>query len=125
MSKTPMANADTQTTTARPIFINTNAQMTLCPRQRMAVMQTVPPDEEQLHTSKNIKVSTSSNPTIVPDPQPEPQCFHSALLHDELVKTPEQKITPTPQLVPEPSQHFDWAEDAKSLPIISQLPLPP
>jgi hypothetical protein len=84
-----MADADTQTTTDSPIFIDVDTQMTLCPRQRMAAKQMEPPDEEQPHTSKNIEASISSNPTIIPDPQPEPQGSHSALLHDGLVEIPE------------------------------------
>jgi flagellar biosynthesis/type III secretory pathway protein FliH len=126
------ANADTQTDTVTTVVVDiqtpaatttvdADTQMTLCPGQRAAATQTKPPDEEQPHTSKNIEASTSSNPTIIPDPQGS----RSALLHDELVETPERKITPAPPLVPEPSRCFDWAEEAESLPIISQLPPPP
>jgi hypothetical protein len=114
---TTTADADTQTTTTSPTFVDADTQTTLCPGQRAAATQTKPPDEEQPHTSKNIEASTSSNP--------DPQGSRSALLHDELVETPERKITPAPPLVPEPSRCFDWAEEAESLPIISQLPPPP
>jgi hypothetical protein len=87
-------------------------------------MQTEPPDDDWPRSSKGIETSMKSNPTIVANPQPEPQGSRSALLHDELVETPERKITPAPPLVPEPSRHFDWAEDAESLPIAFQSPPP-
>jgi hypothetical protein len=64
----------------------------------------------------------SPNPTIIVEPQPELQGSRSALLHDELAESPEQKTTLTPPPIPEPTPRFDWADDAESIPIMSKPP---
>jgi hypothetical protein len=120
---TSTVNVDIQTAFPSTMMTNAGVQTARIPEQKMAEVQTEPLDDDQSRLSKGIKNVTKTSPTIVVDPQLESQASRSALLHDELVETPERKITPTPPLlVPEPSRRFDWAEDAESLPIVPQLP---
>jgi hypothetical protein len=96
-------NVNTQITPTCLIVVDVGTQTMHHPRQRVAAMQKEPLDEEQPCTSKDIKVLMVLDPTIIADPKIVSQASHSALLHDELVKTLEQNITPAPLLVPEPS----------------------
>lgn len=65
---------------------------------------------------------TNPTPPVAVSLQPEFQSSCSALLHDEVFEPPEQQPTPPPLLIPEPTMHFNWAEDAKSIPIVSKPP---
>ena len=120
VTTSPTINIETQTTNISPVVIEASTQTMHCPRQKETATQTEPLDNDHFHLSEGIKILMKPwvSPTIIEDPQPEPQVSCSALLHDELVKTLEQQPMPPVQ---EPSPHFNWAKDAESLPIASRL----
>jgi hypothetical protein len=124
-----MADTDASTqmdtiTITTSLTANIKTQTMHCPGQKEMATQTEPLDDNHPHSLEGIQISTKPqvSPTIVIDPQPEPQVPRSALLHDELVKTPERQATPTPPPMLQPTPRFDWAEDAGSLPIASLSP---
>ena len=84
----PTINIETQTTNISPVVIDASTQTTHCPRQKETATHAEPLDDNHPHLSEGIKISTKPqvSPTIVMDPQPEPQVSRSALLHDELVE---------------------------------------
>ena len=106
-----------------PIIIDAGTQMMHCPRQRAAAIQTEPLDDNQTHLLKGIKTSMEPSSTVIADPQLKLQASCSALLHDDSIEPPEGQLIPTPPSVLNPTPHFDWAEDAELLPIVSQSPL--